>query len=61
MNKPPGGGAPLPMKHPGGRFNGPIEKPKNQKATLLRIWGYLKQQRVGMTSVVIFVIARVVT
>ena len=56
MNKPPGGGAPLPMKHPGGRFNGPIEKPKNQKATLLRIWGYLKQQRVGMTSAVIFVI-----
>ena len=57
MNKPPGGGVPLPMKHPGGRFNGPIEKPKNQKATLLRIWGYLKQQRLGMTSAVIFVIA----
>lgn len=57
MSKPPGGGSPLPMRHPGGRFNGPIVKPKNQKETLLRIWGYLRQQKLGMISAVVFVIA----
>ncbi|WP_442916926.1 ABC transporter ATP-binding protein [Lysinibacillus sp. 54212] len=57
MNKPPGGGPPLPMRHPGGHFNGPAVKPKNQKETLLRIWGYLRQQKLGMVSAVIFVVA----
>jgi ATP-binding cassette, subfamily B, multidrug efflux pump len=46
-----------PMGHPGGRYNGgPIIKPKNQKQTLLRIWGYLRVQKIELMSVVIFVI-----
>lgn len=45
------------MGHPGGRFNGgPIVKPKNQKQTLLRIWSYLRVQKLELSSVVIFVI-----
>ena len=44
------------MGHPGRRFTGPVVKPKNQKATLLRIWGYLRIQKVELISVVIFVI-----
>lgn len=40
----------------GGRLTGPIVKPKNQKQTLLRIWGYLRIQRVELINVVIFVI-----
>lgn len=44
------------MGHPGGRFAGPIVKPKNQKETLLRIWGYLRIQRAELISVVIFVV-----
>ncbi|MEK4630299.1 ABC transporter ATP-binding protein [Solibacillus sp. FSL R7-0682] len=44
------------MGHPGGRFSGPIVKPKNQKETLLRIWSYLRVQRIELISVVIFVI-----
>lgn len=55
MNKQQGG-PPIPMGHPGGRFNGAIVKPKNQKATLLRIWGYLRVQKIELISVVIFVI-----
>ena len=48
---------PPPLRHPGGRFSGQVEKPKNQKETLLRIWGYLKRQRLGMVCAVLFVIA----
>ena len=40
----------------GGRFMGPTEKPKNQKQTLLRIWDYLKQLKLGMTLAITFVI-----
>ncbi|MEO4055227.1 ABC transporter ATP-binding protein [Solibacillus sp. CAU 1738] len=54
MNKLPAG--PLPMRHPGGRFNGPVVKPKNQQQTLKRIWTYLRQQKLGMISAVAFVI-----
>lgn len=43
-------------RHPGPRFNGPAEKPKDQKGTIRRIWSYLKNQRIGMISAVIFVI-----
>ncbi|MEK4387771.1 ABC transporter ATP-binding protein [Solibacillus sp. FSL W7-1464] len=43
------------MRHPGGRFTGPVVKPKNQKETLLRIWSYLRIQKVELISVVIFV------
>lgn len=43
------------MGHPG-RFTGPIVKPKNQKQTLLRIWGYLRIQKLELISVVIFVV-----
>lgn len=39
-----------------GRLTGPIVKPKNQKQTLLRIWGYLRIQRLELISVVVFVI-----
>ena len=47
---------PTPMRHPGARFNGAIEKPKNQKQTLLRIWSYLKRQKLGMVLAITFVI-----
>src|SRR5690606_31206433 len=50
------GAPPVPMRHPGGRFTGPVVKPKNQKETLLRIWSYLRIQKVELISVVIFVI-----
>lgn len=43
-------------RHPGPRFNGPAEKPKDQKGTIRRICSYLKNQRIGMISAVIFVI-----
>lgn len=56
MNKPTTGGPPLPMRHPGGRFTGPVVKPKNQKETLLRIWHYMRQQKLGMVSALLFVI-----
>lgn len=58
MNKPatrPAGPRPI-GKHPGPRFNGPAEKAKNQKATLYRIWSYVKNQRAGLIASVIFVI-----
>lgn len=55
MNKQQGA-PPVPMRHPGGRFTGPVVKPKNQKETLLRIWSYLRIQKVELISVVIFVI-----
>ena len=48
-------GPPSPMARPG-RLTGPIVKPKNQKQTLRRIWGYLRIQRVELISVVLFVI-----
>ena len=46
---------PSPMRN-NGRFTGPTEKPKNQKQTLLRIWDYLKQQKLGMGLAILFVI-----
>lgn len=49
------GGPPLPMRHPGGKFNGPVVKPKNQKETLKRIWSLLRQQKLGILSAVVFV------
>jgi len=49
------GGPPSPMARQG-RLTGPIVKPKNQKQTLRRIWGYLRIQRVELMSVVVFVI-----
>lgn len=55
MNKQQGE-PPAPMRHPGGRFTGPVVKPKNQKETLLRIWSYLRIQKIELISVVIFVI-----
>lgn len=48
---------PPPMRHPGGRFQGgPIVKPKNQKATLKRIWHYLRKNRLGVTLTVALVV-----
>lgn len=48
---------PPPMRHPGGRFQGgPIEKPRNQRETLKRIWGYLRKNRLGVTLTIVFVI-----
>lgn len=46
-----------PMRHPGGKFTGaPTEKAKDQRGTLRRIWSYLKQQKLGITLAVIFVV-----
>ena len=45
-----------PLRHPGGRVSGPVEKPKNQRETLARIWSYMRQQRIGMYLAVSFVI-----
>lgn len=58
MNKPQGrpAGPPPIGRHPGPRFNGPAEKAKNQKATLKRIWSYLKNQRIGIISSILFVV-----
>ncbi|MFJ8237349.1 ABC transporter ATP-binding protein [Ureibacillus sp. NPDC094379] len=58
MNKPTGrqAGPPPLGRHPGPRFNEPAERAKNQKVTLLRIWSYLKNQRIGIVSSVFFVI-----
>lgn len=58
MNKPQGrpAGPPPIGRHPGPRFNGPAEKAKNQKATLNRIWSYLKNQRIGIISSILFVV-----
>lgn len=49
------GGPPSPVARQG-RLTAPIVKPKNQKQTLLRIWGYLRIQRVELMTVVVFVI-----
>lgn len=38
------------------RFSGPVVKSKNQKATMKRIWGYLKTQKLSMIVVIVFVI-----
>ena len=58
MNKPHGRSAgPPPIgRHPGPRFDGPAEKAKNQKATMKRIWMYLKKQRMGLISSIFFVV-----
>ncbi|RKJ57063.1 ABC transporter ATP-binding protein, partial [Butyricicoccus sp. 1XD8-22] len=45
-----------PLKHPGGRLNGPAERAKNQKVTIRRIWTYLKNERIGLISAIVFVI-----
>ncbi|WP_338653931.1 ABC transporter ATP-binding protein [Lysinibacillus sp. Y5S-8] len=41
----------------GPRIGGPSEKAKNQRATLFRIWHYVKQQKVGMFLAIFFVVA----
>lgn len=41
----------------GPRIGGPAEKAQNQKTTLLRVWHYIKQQKVGLYCSVFFVIA----
>lgn len=41
----------------GPRIGGPAEKAQNQKITLLRLWHYIKQQKVGLYFSVFFVIA----
>ncbi|MFJ7737351.1 ABC transporter ATP-binding protein [Lysinibacillus sp. NPDC097287] len=40
----------------GPRIGGPAEKAINQKATILRVWQYLKQQKVGLYFSIFFVI-----
>ena len=45
-----------PLRPPGGRVSGPVEKPKNQRETLARIWKYMRQQRIGMYLAVSFVV-----
>ncbi len=41
----------------GPRMGGPAEKAKNQKATLTRVWRYVKQQKIGLYISIFFVIA----
>lgn len=41
----------------GPRMGGPAEKAKNQKATLSRVWHYVKQQKLGLFLSIFFVIA----
>jgi len=41
---------------PGGRVSGPIEKTKDPKGTLLRIWLYMKKQKMSLVASVILVI-----
>lgn len=41
----------------GPRMGGPAEKAKNQKATLSRVWSYVKQQKLGLFLSIFFVIA----
>ncbi|EAZ84367.1 MULTISPECIES: ABC transporter ATP-binding protein [Lysinibacillus] len=41
----------------GPRMGGPAEKAKNQKATLTRVWHYVKQQKIGLYFSIILVIA----
>ncbi|MCS1383653.1 ABC transporter ATP-binding protein/permease [Lysinibacillus sphaericus] len=41
----------------GPQIGGPTEKAQNQKTTLLRLWHYIKQQKVGLYFSVFFVIA----
>jgi ATP-binding cassette, subfamily B, multidrug efflux pump len=59
------GGAAAPMRPgmggPGrgghGPYMGPKEKPKNTKATLLRLWRYLERRKIGLAVVFFFVLA----
>jgi len=41
----------------GPRMGAPAEKAKNQKATLTRVWHYVKQQKIGLYFSIFFVIA----
>ncbi|MFJ5765547.1 ABC transporter ATP-binding protein [Lysinibacillus sp. NPDC093210] len=41
----------------GPRMGGPAEKAKNQKNTILRVWQYVRQQKVGLFFSIFFVIA----
>ncbi|MGE7793893.1 ABC transporter ATP-binding protein [Lysinibacillus fusiformis] len=41
----------------GPRMGGPAEKAKNQRATLTRVWHYVKQQRIGLYFSIFLVIA----
>jgi len=41
----------------GPRMGGPAEKAKNQKTTILRVWHYVRQQKVGLFLSIFFVIA----
>lgn len=41
----------------GPRMGGPAEKAKNQKTTILRVWYYVRQQKVGLFLSIFFVIA----
>ncbi|WP_155590866.1 ABC transporter ATP-binding protein [Lysinibacillus cavernae] len=40
----------------GPRIGGPAEKAKDQKATLTRVWHYLKQQKIGLFLSIFFVV-----
>lgn len=41
----------------GPRMGGPAEKAKNQKTTILRVWHYVRQQKIGLFLAIFFVIA----
>ena len=48
----PGGG-------PGARFTGKVERAKNARGTLLRLWGYLRRQRAALVAAALMVTATV--
>ncbi len=41
----------------GPRMGGPVEKAKNQRVTIYRVWEYVKQQKIGLYFSIFFVIA----
>ena len=50
----PGRGPGGPGHGPGGRF-GPVEKAKDAKGTLMRLWGYVWRQRKSLSVVVVLI------
>lgn len=47
------------IKHPGGKgkFTGPVVKAKDSKGTLIRIWNYMKREKIALILAIIFVLA----
>lgn len=61
MHRPGGHGGPGGPGRPGGGFMGrmgrPVEKPKNTKATLKRLWAYMGKERKRLSVIFLFILA----